>query len=389
MRAIIVSILALFLAALVVRNALFDAYVQRNPAGAAAVWPDHPSVILTTGLTEVGAAAATGRQVNPATIRRLLAISAKAPLAPEPFLVRGVETQLAGDQATARKAFGEARRRDPRSIAARYFLAEQYLKTGQVRHGLSEISALSKLVPGSLDAIAPHLAAFARVPGGAAQVRTMLREQPYLEPLLLGQLVANSGDARLALSIWSGRITNDDRGWQQQLVTMLVSTGRFQEARAAWSRFNPGRNLDGELVDAQFEGNGRPPFGWSLASGPAGVAEPEAGGKLHVLYYGRDDLTLASQLLLLKPGNYRLTMVITRESPAAKSLVWIMRCLPASRSLASVDLASAKNGTLVANIAVPPQDCEAQQLDLAGIAPELPEQVDLTIADLSLSRIGR
>ena len=388
-RAITAVVVALFLSVLVIRNAFVDAYGVPDPSKAAALWPDNPSVVLASGLAEVGAAAASGWPISPATVRRMVATAAKAPLAPEPFLVRGVEAQVADNAPLALQAFLEARRRDPRSIPARYFLAGHYLQTGETQRGLAEISALTRLVPQSLGGVAPQLAAFARLTGGAAQVKMLLRKQPQLEPWLLEVLAANPGDADLVLSLWSGRTGDQDRAWQQRLVNGLVAAGRFMQAREAWSRFNPQARPGDGLTDPTFEGHDLAPFGWTLASGPAGVAEPQGGGQLHILYYGRDDLVLASQLLLLKPGPYRLAMRVNGAQPPAGSLSWLVRCKPASREIVSIGLASAKSGALAADFIVPAQGCEAQQLDLVGTAPELPEQADLTIADLRLLRRGQ
>jgi hypothetical protein len=387
-RIITVAVCALVLALLVIRNAFVEAYGVQDPSRAAAVWPGHPSVVLSAGLTQVGESAAAGRPANPATVRQLEEAAAKAPLAPEPFLVRGVEAQLAGDAPLALSAFLAARERDPRSVAARFFLADHYLKAGQTQDGLAEISALTRLIPQSLGGIVPQLAAFARMPGGSEQVRLLLRQQPPLEPWLLNELAAKPSDANLALSLWNGRSTEQDRPWQQRLVNTLVSAGRIEEARAAWTRFDPQVRPAGELIDPKFELRAMPPFGWALASGPAGVAEPEGGGPLHILYYGRDDIVLASQLLLLKPGAYRLAMRVTGAQPAAKSLSWVIRCTQTARAIASIYFTSTKDGTLAMDFTIPPQGCAAQTLELAGTAPELPEQADLTISNLQLSRQG-
>src|SRR4030095_12903022 len=91
-----VAICALLLALLVIRNAFVEAYGVQDPSRAAAIWPGHPSIVLAAGLTDVGASAAAGRPANPATVKQMEEASAKAPLAPEPFLVRGVEAPLAG-----------------------------------------------------------------------------------------------------------------------------------------------------------------------------------------------------------------------------------------------------------------------------------------------------
>ena len=384
-RGVIVVGLALVVAVLVVRDAFVAAYATREPARAAALWPSHPSVIFASGLDEVGRTAASGRPVDKAIVERLLVASAKAPLAPEPFLVRGVEAQVAGNEALAERAFLEARHRDSRSVAARYFLADLYLRAGQTRQGLGEISALARLVPQSLDGIAPYLAAYALSPGGAPEVKAMIRNHPELEPLLLNALAADAGNDRLAMFLWSGRNDESARGWQERLLNSLVAAGRFEQARSAWARFSSVADRQEEPLDADFESRSLPPFGWTLVAGPAGVAEPE-GGRLHILYYGRDDLVLANRLLMLKPGSHRLSMRVTGVSRAAKSLAWTIRCLPSTKELAAVVLAEGSRGVLAADFVVPPAGCAAQRLELIGTAPELPEQADITIADLRLER---
>jgi len=388
-RASIVAVLALLLVALVVLSAWVEAYSSTDPQKAAALWPDHPSVIFASGLEQVGQSAAAGQPIDKELVERLVAAAAKAPLAPEPFLVRGVHAQVAGKSLLAGRAFLEARRRNPRSIAARYFLAGHYLKSGQARLGLDEISALTRLVPQGLGGIAPYLAAYARSPGAMGEVKSLLRRNPQLEPVLLTALAADASDARLAMALWSGRGGEEARGWQVRLLTTLVAAGRFDEAHSAWLRFTHTPARQDQLINEDFESGSLPPFGWTLASGPAGVAEPDEGKRLHILYYGREDLVLASQLMILEPGRYRMSMQVSGASSAAKTLAWTIRCLPSSSEIATMGLASpGKGGLLTVSFPVPPSTCKAQQLELAGNAPEFPEQVELTIANLRLRREG-
>jgi hypothetical protein len=348
----------------------------------ASIWPGHPAVILESGLAKVGATAAAGKPVDPPLLHQLLAASAKAPLAPEPFLVRGVEAQLAGNESLALRAFLAARQRNPRTIAARYFLADHYLKAGQTGPGLAEISALARLVPQSLPSVAPFLAAYARTPGAAAQVKAMLRTQPQLEPVLLNSLAADAGNVGLILTLWSGRGGEEAKPWQGRLLTQLVESGRYDQARDAWARFTGISAETSRLFDPDFAKQALPPFGWTLASGQSGVAEPEGTGRLNILFYGRDDLSLASQLLTLKPGRYRLSMKANWTSPLSKSLQWTVRCLPASNQIAQIPLDRA--GTVSGSFAVAPSGCPAQRLELSGDAPEFPQQAAVTISQLRL-----
>jgi hypothetical protein len=384
-RTVAVVLPALIIAALAVRVAV----VQANPSSplASAIWPGHPTVIFASGLAEIGNAAVARKPVAKSEVNRLIAAAAKAPLAPEPFLVRGVEAQIGGDERLAGGVFGEARRRDPRSMAARYFLADHYLRTGQTRRGLGEISALTRIVPESLDGVAPYLASYARSPGGAEEVRRMLRRQPRLEPVLLNTLAADARDAKLVLRLWSGRGGDEARPWQQRLLNSLVEAGRYAEAEAAWRKFGGAAKSDGQDL-ADFSSMILPPFGWSLASGPAGVAEPDDGGRLRILYYGRDNLALASRLLMLKPGRYRLSMRVSNASPGADSLAWVVRCLPSSSQIATVGLQGANKGVLTGSWDVPPTGCDAQWLELIGRAPDFPQQAEATISEFRLGRGG-
>ena len=369
---------------MVVRIAFVEAFAASDPAKARAIWPGHPAVRLESGLAEVGELAAAGRPIDPALVDRLLSAAKDAPLAPEPFLVRGVEAQVAGNPTLALRSFLAARQRNPRAIAPRYFLADLYLRTGETGPGLNEISALARLVPQSLPKVAPYLAAYARTPSAAPKVKTILQSHPQLELALLNELAADAANAPLVLRLWSGRGGEEARAWQGRLINQLVDAGRFGEARTAWSRFTGISARPDELFDAEFGAQTLPPFGWKLASGPAGIAEPQGGGRLHALFYGRDDLVLASQLLTLAPGRYRLSMELSSASPASKSLSWTVRCLPASAVIASLPVA--RSGPLSGSFSVPAGGCPAQQLELIGNAPEFPETADVTIGRLELQR---
>lgn len=377
---------ALISAFFIVRVAAVEAFAARDPARAASLWSGHPRVLLESGLAEVGETAAAGRQVNKVLIRRLIDASAKAPLAPEPFLVRGVEAQMSGNRSLALQSYLAARQRNPRSVAPRYFLADLYLKGGQTGRGLAEISVLARLVPASLPSVAPYLAAYAKTPAAAPQVRRMIQNHPPLELALLNELAADEANARLILSLWSGRGGDEARPWQGRLLGQLVDAGRYGEARTAWARFTNISARHDQLFDAEFRSAALPPFGWMLASGASGIAEPQNGGRLHIIYYGRDDLVLASQLLTLPPGRYRLTMKVDTTSPASRSLVWRVRCLPSSQPVAMLPMQ--QPGPAAASFSLD-NSCRAQRLELSGQALEIPERAEVTVSQLRLEGDGR
>lgn len=381
-----VGLAALVVVFYVIRVAVIEAFAARDPGKAAALWPSHPAVVLESGLAQVGERAAAGRPIDPGLVSRLIAASAQAPLAIEPFLVRGVDAQVSGNAPLALQSFLAARQRNPRSVAPRYFLADYYSKAGSTALGLGEISTLSRLVPQSIPAVMPYLAAYARAPGAAPQIKGMLQAHPAMEPVLLNELAADAANASLILDIWSGRSGDDARSWQGRLLGQLVAANRYAEARLAWARFTNISAKHDRLLDPEFSAGVLPPFGWTLASGGSGIAEPQGGGRLHVIYYGRDDLVLASQLMTLPPGSYRLSMDLDPGSPAARVLTWTVRCLPSSYVLASIP--ADRRGAVAAAFTVTPGNCLAQRLELSGNAPEFPQQSELTVSKLQLQRDG-
>jgi hypothetical protein len=373
---------SLLVAFVVFRVSFVQAVASSHPSRAGKVWPGHPSVIMEAGLAEIGEAAATARPIDPALVHRLLLAATKVPLAPEPFLVRGVAAQLAGNQRLALQSFLAARERSPRNVAVRYFMADQYLRNGQVGPGLTEISILARLVPQSLPNFAPFLAAYARSPDAAPQIRAVLRAHPQLEAPLLDALSTDASNADLILELWSGRGGEQSKNWQGRLLNQLVEAGRYGLARVTWAKFTGIVAEPGRLFDPEFSKRTLPPFGWNLASGSSGVADPDEGGRLHILYYGRDDVGLASQILALKPGRYRLSMKVETAAPTSKSLGWTVKCLPSSTDIAVVRLD--RTGAVSGSFSVPPEGCAAQRLELRGTAPEFPEQADVTISAFGL-----
>ena len=383
---IAIAVAAALLAALTVGVALVESYATKDPARAAAAWAGHPSVILKSGLAEIGSEASQGKPIARPLVDRLVASTTKAPLAPEPFLVFAVDATTKGRSDLAGRAFLAARQRDPRSVASRYFLAQHFLRTGQTREGLNEISALTRLVPGSLAGIGPYLAAYARQPEAREEVRAMLRRNPELEPVVLNALAADARDAPVAMAIWNGQVSDRIKPWQSRMLESQIAAGQYREAHSAWLRFTGRVSGDGDPNQPDFAATELGPFGWSLASGSSGVSEAETGSRLHVLYYGRDDAGLAGKMMMLEPGKYRLSMRVSAASMSTGSLAWTLYCLPSGREIAHAAL---RPGALKLPFEVARDDCEAQRIELRGIAPELPEQVEVTIADFRIAPEGR
>ena len=373
--------MAALLAFQVVRTALVAMPEDGRPALAGSLWPAHPRILTEGSMAEIGRAAAKGGQVPPTALDAVRRLAQGAPLATEPYLVHGAIAQMNGRTGAAEQLYLHARARDPRSRAARYFLAERYFRSGRIAEGLVEMAALARLEPTAAAPFVPSLLAYATTPGAVPQLKAFFRTLPEAEDPLLNALAddARNADLVLALATPSGA---GAREWQGRLVSRLVEAGDYRKAYALWSRFTGVRVAPG-LYNAQFqELPAPPPFNWSFPATSNGVAEPAEGGQLDVLYYGRADAVLASQLLLLPAGAYRLVMEL--DGGEAEGLEWALRCAGAPKPFARLPLRG--KGAAEVRFSVPTANCPAQWLELRGVAGDFPRTAELSLGGLRLVR---
>src|SRR5258708_7236128 len=96
-RAVVAILATLLIAVQVVRNAAVNALYEVRPADAARLWSGHPASEIAIAMTDIARASRARRPMPPSAFSLIADAADKAPLAPEPFLVRGVQAGLAGD----------------------------------------------------------------------------------------------------------------------------------------------------------------------------------------------------------------------------------------------------------------------------------------------------
>ena len=386
-RGLLVGAVALLLAVQVVRNAAVNALATVHPANAAAFWKGHPAVEISLGLADIGRAARERRAIPPATFALIDDAAAKAPLAAEPLLVRGVEAQTAGDRQAASRAFLAAQWRDPRSLPAAYFLADYYFRVGQALPGLEQTALLARLSPGGLDAVAPFVAAYARDPSKWPAMRALFRSQEGLDDVVLVALAKDPRNYDAVLALADAEHRKPKSPWLPVLVNSLVADRQYARARAIWAAIGgAGGGARGPVYDPNFStSTAPPPFNWELTSSTVGLAEREPGGRLHAVFYGTDDGVLATQLVLLPPGTYRFQMHVIGAPSHPEAVRWSIRCDKGGEpiSLAPVADVARKGWTFQV-----PANCPAQWLELSGRSGDVAQQSDVTIGGLTLTRVG-
>ena len=174
----------------------------------------------------------------------------------------------------------------------------------------------------------------------------------------------------------------------------MVQRGEVREAEAAWRRLtgaDPGGRAGG-VYDRDFAGlPGPPPFNWRLETSGDGFAE-RTGNALHVEYYSRRDAGLASQLMVLAPGRYRMRFTAEGDAEGGEGgrLAWIVSCHPGGRRLVDIVIAGVDfSGKRIAgDFTIPAAGCAGQWLRLVGNSAEFPEDQQVTIRALRIEAAG-
>ncbi len=251
-RRLVVVVIALLLAVQVVRNAAVLGLANLHPHSAAKFWAGHPLVEISTGLAEIGRAARERKPIDPRTFSIIDDAAVKAPLAPEPFLVRGVQADTAGDTEAAKRAFAAAQWRDPRSMPAAYFLANYYFRSGRPLDGLQQTAILARLSPQGTDVVAPLVAAYAQDHSNWPQLRALFHAQPGMEEGVLVALAQDGRNADAILSIADEDHRSPDSNWLRILLTNLVANGDYARARSIWSSVGGGHVGAQLIFDFEF-----------------------------------------------------------------------------------------------------------------------------------------
>jgi hypothetical protein len=207
----------------------------------------------------------------------------------------------------------------------------------------------------------------------------LFRSDPALEDATLSALSADSGNAGLVLTLGNVRNRTPGATWPDRLVASLVTAQQYGKARSLWAQIAGSGSVSGIFDPAFADTKAPPPFNWVLTSSTVGLAERRNG--LHVIFYGQEDGPLATQLLLLAPGAYRLAMPVTGDKDHARSLVWSLTCVNSNTPIGRIPLDEAAARAWAFTV---PAGCAAQRLELSGVSSDMPQQVDVTIARLQL-----
>jgi len=330
------------------------------------------------------------RRGEPAVVTDVDAAAAlllrRAPLHVAPLALRGLVSAGAGDSAGADRAFAATFARNPRNVLARLWLVNRALEARDIDRAMDMVSGLFALAPENNAAYVETLVSVAALPGGFAGIEQRLGPQgeaPSWAGAVVSRLNAVSPDLDQLIAL--NRITPST---QQAFITRMIAERGVEAGFRAWQAFVPtgAEAAFSWPYDGAFEGRqGPPPFNWQ----PYGdLVEFARSGGLNVSYLGRGQPVIIEQLMLLAPGAYTFTAMLSGESNAAGGgLGWVITCSASAKEIGRVlirELSSSSSRESFGFV-VPDSDCPAQRLVLRGEPGEFPTRARAEIASVAIT----
>lgn len=377
--------------------------LQRAPAEIAIrLAPTSPLVLRRAAESEFAAGIENNNDAN--RFRQAADLSRDA-LSRSPFDVRalrvvGLTEARAGREAVADDILTLAGNWSLRDDPAHAWLVEHRLKQGDYASAFAHADTLVRRREDIRPQVFQLFTTAATVDASRAlpEVASLLSARPPWRQAYLESLFADARGLQLAVNLslllQAGRapLTNDEL---RQLYYQLVEKGQVQALRTVRLRLNrpasPPLVSNGGFGDASAP----EPFQWRLAQDAGVVAEivaddiRPANPALRIDYDGYSGSRIAEQLVLLDPGQHRLSFESRKEAggPTAR-LALTLTCAPGDLQVLSTPLTSTSQAwTRLGTTVAIPSNCPVQWLRVETRPGDRPERTTIWLDSVSLAPI--
>lgn len=303
-----------------------------------------------------------------------------APLDAQAVRVLALEAEGDGDTARTQALMRLADQRSRRDAITQMWLFADDLPRRDFANASRHADAALRLDWRLSYLLFPAMISAVADPAAAEPFARRLASRPDWRGPFLGVLAQRGPDPAVATRLFAVLATTaapPTDAESSALIERLVAAGDIAGARASWLRLlPPGAHApavgvyDGDFAPAP----GAAPFNWSFPVDDGAVAQEGPAGDDQPALYVRSPSEathiLASQLLLLPPGRWRLTGQVRVEPGQMGDLfAWRISCAKDAADLGEARVAAAAAGwrTFSGDFEIP-AGCSAQWLRLAGLA---------------------
>lgn len=335
------------------------------------------------------------RRTGPAKARAQAAITRDA-MSAGAFRVLALAAELEGRTRRADLLLRQADRLSRRDLPTRLVLIERAVGRNDIPESLHHYDIALRTSGRSFEILAPTLAsAIANAPIADALVPLFRANPPWLGQFL--EYAIPNSNAPVALARLMIRTRDQaavrDRSVVLQMLERLTRESRYRAARQFLAAMVPGRGTDRLLQDGGFAAgtrDGYAPFDWVYNASDGAAAEARPGEGLLYFAGPEQNVVVASQLLVLGPGRYRLAATGTNNAAnAAAGPVWLLRCAGEQTSLAALEFpAGGQPRTASSPFTVPNAGCDGQWLELRLRTGEGGTGIEGRINRIAIERAG-
>ncbi len=324
--------------------------------------------------------AVSHRRPSPADLAFASQVATREPLAALPYYIAAATRSSSAVQ-NARALNALALQRDPRLRPA---WAWRVTDRAQANDVGTTTRALIRLAVLSAEA-GPIWSAIAQIsadPAARKEIKAEIASGASWRDVYLTTLSASSVDRAIVFEMLESAgthapVTNvapppgtpDDR---RAFLAQMITQRDYERAYLAWVQWLPAASQAavGHVFDGNFKGAAAlPPFAWEVANGTGGTTAIVPASGLSIDYSGSDGSVLATQMVLLQPGRYRLVtqaafQPVSNENGTAP-LTWTLVCVTGNTPLN--DLAVPLDGSAKRVAGAPFEvaaGCDAQTLSL-------------------------
>lgn len=342
-------------------------------------------------LAPQSAAAGADMRNGPAPV----AILTHRPLDSAALARAGFEASIAGRTRLAAALMAEALHRDPRSRPVRLWMLTEALKRKDIPTSIAQLDRLMALDPQS-EAYLPTLAEVARQPGAERPLAALIATNPPWRAPFLLYLTTSKSDSRATDGLVfrlnnAGTPAGAAADLQGRVIAKLLAKGDYDGAYLAWINFLPESAMAqvAPVYDGGFAGlSGPQPFNWSFNDSELASVGIEKGEGLQIDYPAAQSVRMASQLLVLKPGTYRLDYSVrgSGESDDGGAISWRLTCAKGDAVVFDLPIKNLTDRPAArAARFVVPAGCPAQLLSVEGVAGAFPKTRSVSIRRVAIS----
>lgn len=281
----------------------------------------------------------------------------------------GINADVRGDKAAARRYFGYAQKLSRRDLRTQLFMIEDAVQRNDIPGALHQYDITLRVFPNLSEMLYPVLASASTDPTIRRELTKTLAGKPLWSESFVDYVAGNSPDpkstAALLLDLRRAGVAVSETARARAVNTLIAG----RELGAAWSYYaaiHPGADRR-RSRDPRFAANLEAPsqLDWAPINDGSGLTTSIQGGIFDFAAPASVGGPMLRQVQLLPPGSYRLSGHSAGIEQATGALpYWTLRCQD-ERELGRIEVpnSSVANGNFTGTFSVP-AGCPVQTLVL-------------------------